>query len=63
MELATAIMMEEHRLVLDKGKTEDMPLRLVEQLGLELDHSGSGVELSHQSPLVRNLNLDVDSRL
>jgi hypothetical protein len=47
MELATAIMMEEHRLMLDKGKVVDMPLRLVEQLELELDHGGSGVEHCH----------------
>ena len=47
MELATGIMLEEHRLMLDKGRVEDMGPRLTEQLGLELDHGGSGVEYCH----------------
>ena len=47
MELATSMMMEEHRQILDKGKVEDIPLRMAEQFGLELDYGGSGVEYCH----------------
>ena len=46
MELATAIMMEEHRLMLDKGKVVDLPLRLVEQLDWSLIMGVPGLSIA-----------------